>query len=185
MNKNEKGFNVKIHGNNYFLIFKDEGLYFKTKKKKSEKIKDLYIPFKEINRWDGICLTDVFFFKTITFNTLFKIYIILGILFLSIFLKYNFILTGLSLLFFLIVIGMLYIKTNYVILFADFEKIPIKLGNNRKICYLIKTLKQNCKKLSLTKSFIFGTKFKIRQMYNMKEDFKKELQNIKKEEIKE
>jgi len=176
-NKNEKGFNVKIYGIDYFLIFKDNGLYFKRKKDKNG---DLFIPFEEINYWDGICLNDKFFLK-FRFRTLLKTYIILGILFLITSPKPNLAVFGLYLFFFLIVSMMFYIKINYVTIFADFEKIPVKLGSNKKVCYLLRILEQNCEKLSFKQKLAFGTKFRIKQMKNFREDLKKEIKNIENE----
>jgi len=180
-NKNEKGFNVKIYGIDYFLIFKEDGLYFK---KKNDKEGDFFIPFEEINYWDGICLNDKFFFK-FRFKTLFRIYLILGALFLIISPKPGFAILGIYLFFFLIVAGMFYIKTNYVTLFADFEKIPVRLGSNKKVCYLLKVIRQNCKKLSFKEKITFGTKLKIKQMKNLKQDFQKELKQTEQETKKE
>jgi predicted transcriptional regulator len=76
---------------------------------------------------------------------------------------------------------MFYIKINYVTIFADFEKIPVKLGSNKKVCYLLRILEQNCEKLSFKQKLAFGTKFRIKQMKNFREDLKKEIKNIENE----
>jgi hypothetical protein len=169
--KKEKGFKVKLFNNNYFLILKENGLYFKNKTK-NKNFDDIFIPYEKINHLEGICKEDPFFLK-FRYETLLKIYFFLSVMFLFIVPKSSFFVFFLSLFFLFFIWFVFYMKTTYLVIYADYERIPVQLGDNARLCYLIQILKKKVKRRLKDKiSFVF--KYKVKEIKDLAEEIKKE-----------
>ena len=135
---------VFIWGILFDLKIKSDGFYFKSREKR--KSQDVFIPFKEIKYWNGICLEDRVRFLRVKHKYLIKLYTVMFFLFVLFGPKPSF--AGIVLYFVLFFVAsfMFFLKLQHITLYADNIKVEIKIKDLKNVCLFLDFLRRKCKK---------------------------------------
>lgn len=170
----KKGIEVKLFLKEYILFFKDKGIFLKSKTDNNH----LFIPYDSINMWDGLCLEETFLFKM-------KYKFLLKASFFSLFIFFIFNLSAFSFFsfftFFVLTIAagyVAYVRITHLTIFADYEKIPLKMNSNEEVCYVVSYLNRKIGKPNLRKRILFSFGYKIQDIKRTKEMWKKEMDSV-------